>query len=91
MANLYANVAHVADTAGLSDCLSMITDQAAGILGSDRYGLEVGAPADMVLLDATTPAAAVAELAPALWGFKSGNATFTRPDVVLHHETRSTS
>lgn len=91
MANLYANVAHVADPAGLLDCLSMITDQAAGILGCDDYGFEVGAPADMVLLDATDPAAVVAELAPALWGVKGGVPTFTRPDVVLHREARSTT
>jgi cytosine deaminase len=91
MANLYANVAHVSDPAALRDCFSMITDQAAGIMGCERYGLEVGSPADLVLLDATDPAAAVAELAPAVWGFKGGRATFTRPAVVLHRETTSAS
>jgi cytosine deaminase len=89
MANLYANVAHVATADGLRDCLSMITDQAAAIVGRSDYGFDVGSAADMVLLDATEPSAAVAEIAPALWGLKAGRPIFTRPEVVLHQRERT--
>ena len=84
MANLYANVAQVAAPDVLADCLSMVTDQAASLLRCDGYGFGIGTPADMVLLDATGPAAAVAEIAPAVWGLKGGRPSFTRPGVELH-------
>lgn len=84
MANLYANVAQVAAPDDLADCLSMVTDQAAALLRCDGYGFGIGTPADMVLLDATGPAAAVAEIAPAMWGLKAGRPSFTRPGVELH-------
>jgi cytosine deaminase len=89
MVNLYANVAHVATAEGLRDCFSMITDQAASIVGRTNYGFDVGSPADMILLDATEPSAAVAEIAPAVWGLKAGRLTFTRPEVVLHQRERT--
>jgi cytosine deaminase len=84
IANFYANVAHIAESSGLTDCLSMITDQAAAIVKCRDYGFAIGSPADLVLLDATDPASAVAEIAPALWGMKAGRMTFSRPEVVLH-------
>ncbi len=84
MANLYANVCHVARPADLAGCLDMVTSDAARLMRVPEYGIRVGAPADMVLLDAADPASAVAELAQPLWGMKAGRMTFTRARPVLH-------
>ncbi len=84
MANLYANVCHITQPAALADCLAMVTTRAAAIMRLADYGIAPGNPADLVLLDATDPALAVAEIAPALWGMKAGRPTFTRPRPVLH-------
>ncbi len=84
MANLYANVCHVARPAELAECLAMVTTRSAQLLRLPDYGIAVGNPADLVLLDAETPAAAVAELAPPLWGMKAGRCSFTRPGATLH-------
>ena len=84
MANLYANVCHVARPADLLACLGMVTGDAARLMRVAEYGIRVGALADLVLLDAGTGAAAVAELAQPLWGMKAGRMTFTRPRPALH-------
>jgi cytosine deaminase len=62
----------------------MVTDDAAKLMRLDDYGVRVGAPADLVLLDAPTPAASVAELAQPVWGMKSGRLTFSRPRPTLY-------
>jgi cytosine deaminase len=84
MANLYANVCHVARPADLVGCLDMITHRAARLLRAADYGARVGAPADLVLLDVASPDAAVAELSAPLWGMKAGRLSFTRTRPVLH-------
>ena len=84
MANLYANVCHVARPDALAGCLEMVTTDAARLMRVPEYGVRVGTPADLVLLDAASPAAAVAELAQPLWGMKAGRMTFTRARPVLH-------
>src|SRR5271169_2815781 len=86
MANLYANVCHVARPADLTGCLDMITDSAARLMRLDQYGIAVGRPADLVGLDAKSPAEAVATLAQPLWGIKRGRASFTRPRPQLHRQ-----
>ena len=87
MANLYANVCHVARPVDLLACLGMVTDDAARLMRADGYGIRVGAAADLVLLDAGTGAMAVAELAQPLWGMKAGRMTFSRPRPSLHPPT----
>ncbi len=52
MANLYANVCQVARPAELAGCLEMVTRDAARLMRAPGYGVAVGAPADLVLLDA---------------------------------------
>ncbi len=84
MANLYANVCHVARPAHLAACLDMVTRDSARLLRLPDYGLRVGGPADLVALDAPTPAAAVATLAAPLWGLKRGRRSFTRGRPELH-------
>jgi len=83
-ANLYANVCHAGASHDLDECLAMITRRSARLLRQDDYGIAVGNPADLVVLDCTTTAQAVAEIAPALMGFKRGLKTFTRPPVEIH-------
>jgi cytosine deaminase len=84
MANLYANVCHVARPADLAGCLDMITGAAARLMGLEDYGITVGGPADLVCLDASTPAEAIATLAQPLWGIKRGRMSFTRSRPQLH-------
>ncbi len=84
MANLYANVCQVARPADLLACLGMVTDDAARLMRADGYGIRAGAAADLVLLDAGTGAAAVAEIAQPLWGMKAGRMTFSRSRPSLH-------
>jgi cytosine deaminase len=92
MANLYANVCHVARPGDLASCLDMITSRAARLMRVPDYGIHVGARADLVLLDAQDPSSAVAELSPPLWGMKGGRLSFTRPLPTLHapgeHDSR---
>ena len=78
MANLYANVLQVSREEDLATVFSMVSDSPARILQA-AYGLSVGAPADIVVLDATDPVSAIREIAPALCGWKAGRRSFSRP------------
>jgi cytosine deaminase len=79
MANLYANIAQIGAPAELAGIFGMITVMAAKLVGKGRKSLEVGAPADLVIFDACSSADAVAEIAPAVTGWKDGRQTFLRP------------
>ena len=85
MANLYANVCHVARPADLAGCLDMITGSSARLMRLGDYGIKVGGLADLVCIDAANPTEAVATLAQPLWGFKRGRRSFTRPRVEIYH------
>ena len=84
IANLYANVCHVARPAELAGCLDMITGSAARLLRLPDYGIAVGFAADLVAIDAANPADAIASVAQPLWGLKHGRRSFTRPRAALH-------
>lgn len=84
MANLYANICQVGARDDIRECFNMITARSAALMNLDDYGLEVGKSADLVVLDAAQPEAAVAELAPVLYAYKRGRRTLTREPVVLH-------
>ncbi len=84
MANLYANICHVGTLSGIIDCFEMVTKRSAQLMRLPDYGLEVGKAADLVVLDCTDRASAVAELVQPLWGFKRGRRTFTREPAVIH-------
>lgn len=88
MANLYANVCHVSRPADLAGCLDMITGAAARLMRLDNYGIRIDGPADLVCLDANSPAEAVATLAQPLWGIKRGRPSFTRARPQLHPPAR---
>ena len=84
IANLYANVVQRGMAEELEACFAMMTHRPARLMGLGDYGIAVGNPADLVVWDATTPADAVATVAPALYGFKRGRRTFTRAVAEMH-------
>ena len=75
IANLQANVLQIGTPEGLRDCFDMLTDRSARLLNLRDYGIAVGNPADIVLLDATSPEGAVAELRRPLAVFRRGRMT----------------
>src|SRR5438132_6287807 len=84
MANLHANVLQIAAPARLRECFAMLTERSARLLNLTDYGLEVGNPADIVVIDAVTPEQAVAETRQPLAAFKRGRQTVIRhsPELV---------
>lgn len=84
MANLYANIAQVGKQADMKACFDMITRRPARALRLKDYGLAPGKSADLIVLDATEPAMAVAELTPVLYAFKRGRQTVSRQPAQLH-------
>lgn len=87
MINLYANVLQVGAMAELAGCLDMVTSCSAQILNAADYGIAIGHPADLVVLDCATKAEAVCEIAQPLFGLKRGVRTFTKPAASLHRPT----
>jgi cytosine/creatinine deaminase len=84
MANLYANVARLGRPNDIAQCLDMITTLPARLMNLTDYGIEVGNPADMVVLDCSDGLSAVSELAQPLTGFKRGRRSFTRAPAIIH-------
>ena len=84
MANLQANVAQVGRADQLRECFAMLTDRSARLMNLKDYGIAIGNPADIAVIDAFTPEQAVAENAAPLVVFKRGRRTVTRPRAELH-------
>lgn len=84
MANLYANIGQIGSAIGFRQCLDMVTSAPARLMRASGYGISVGNPADLVILDCLSDIAAVQELAVPLYGFKAGRRTFTRQPAQLH-------
>lgn len=89
ISNLYANIAQVGTPAGMSVCLDMITRSSAKLLNLADYGVDSGKPANMVVIDCTTGAEVVSEVAQPLLGIKAGRRTFERAAPVLHMPARA--
>lgn len=83
MANLYANLMHIGPE-GFSQCLDMITGDAARLMRIDAYGIAPGLFADLIVLDATLEDEAFGSIAPALMGLKKGRKTFERRAEIFH-------
>jgi cytosine deaminase len=79
IANLHANILQVADGERLDALFAMISERSARLMNLQDYGLAVGKLADVVIIDARTPAEAVATVAPVLCAFKRGRQTVVRP------------
>lgn len=84
MANLYANIAQIGKTDTLADCLAMVSTRSADLLNLKDYGIELGKTADLVVVDNTDPAMAVAELSQPMFAYKAGRPTVTRALPELH-------
>lgn len=84
IANLHANILQVVGAAKLRELFLMLSEQSARLLNLKDYGLVVGNPADIVVIDATTPEQAVAEIRPPLAVWKRGRRTVTRQRPQLH-------
>jgi cytosine deaminase len=82
MANFYANVAHAA-VGDFDTCLDLVTELPARLMNLGDYGIAVGKPADLVVLDTQDSRFAIAELPDVLMGFKNGRQTFGRPRATL--------
>jgi cytosine deaminase len=85
MANLQANVCQISHPHRLRECFAMLTERSARLMNLKDYGIAVGNPADIVVIDALTPEQAVAENAAPLVVFKRGVRTVTRARAELHH------
>jgi cytosine deaminase len=83
MANLYANICQAGAVADMEECFHMVTRRPAELMRIADYGIEVGKSADFVVLDASEPSLAVAELAPVLYAFKRGRMTLLREPAKL--------
>jgi cytosine deaminase len=84
MANLQANVCQISHGHRLRDCFDMLTERSARLMNLKDYGIKVGNPADLVVVDAATPEQAVREICHPLAVFRRGRRTVTRSRVELH-------
>lgn len=82
MANFYANVAH-ASVRDFDTCLDLVTELPARLMNLGDYGIKVGNPADLIVLDTRDSRFAIAELPDITMGFKSGRQTFMRQRPAL--------
>jgi cytosine/creatinine deaminase len=82
MANLYANAAHAA-IGDFDTCLDLVTDLPARLMNLGDYGIAVGNPADLVILDTDSGPNAIAELPDILAGYKNGRQVFERQRPTL--------
>jgi cytosine deaminase len=62
----------------------MVTAQPAKVMNLDDYGIVVGNPADLIVLDSIDAAMAVAEVAYPLLGIKRGRRSFSRAAPLLY-------
>ena len=83
MANFYANVAQVGPE-GFGACVDLVTTLPARLMNLKDYGIAIGNPADLIVLDAPTASEALARIAEPVLGFKGGRQSFSRPTAVLH-------
>ncbi|HYZ21799.1 MAG TPA: amidohydrolase family protein, partial [Rhodopila sp.] len=88
MANLQANVCQIGESRRLRECFYMLTTRSAKLMNLPDYGIAVGNPADIVVMDAMTPEQVVAEVKAPLTVFKRGRRTVTRPPAELHRPGR---
>src|SRR5271154_1678077 len=72
MANMHANVLQVGRPMRLRECFAMLTERSARLLNLKDYGLAVGNPADIVVIDAASPEQAIAQIRPPLAVYKRG-------------------
>ena len=67
----------------LTELFSMISDRSARLINAKDYGIKVGGQAEVTVIDAKSPAEAVAINAPVLAVFKRGRQAVSRPRAEL--------
>jgi cytosine deaminase len=77
IANLQANVLQTGQPEELRQCFAMLTERSARILNLTDYGIAVGNPADIVIIDSPSPERAIAEIRHPIAVFKRGRRTVT--------------
>ena len=82
--NMHAIVTQRGNDDDVRALWNMGTSSAAKIMRKDDYGIKVGGPADLVVLDAPDAITALRTVAPVLAAFKRGRRTVTREPVRLH-------
>lgn len=87
MANFYANVAQVGPE-GFGGCIDLVTTLPARLMNLRDYGIAIGNPADLIVLDALSASDALAGIAEPIMGFKGGRQSFSRPAAELHAPAR---
>lgn len=83
-ANMQAIVTHRGSDPEVRAVWDMATSDAARLMRKADYGVAVGKPADLVVLDAETPEMALRTVAPVLMAWKRGRRTVTRQRAQLH-------
>lgn len=71
-AHMAVHVAHMTSLDAMRQCFDAVTTNAAQAMGLDDYGIRVGGPADLVLLDAHDPIEAIRLRPPRLAVVKAG-------------------
>ena len=82
--NMHAIVTQRANDDEVKALWDMTTKSAAKLMRKDDYGIAVGGPADLVVLDAPDAITALRTVAPVLAAYKRGRRTVTREPVRLH-------
>ena len=82
--NMHAIVTQRANDDEVKALWDMTTRTAAKLMRKDDYGIAVGGPADLVVLDAPDAVMALRTIAPVLAAYKNGRRTVTREPVRLH-------
>jgi cytosine/creatinine deaminase len=83
MANLHANIVQVGQPERLAELFAMISERSARLMNLKDYGIRIGSQAEVTVIDAKSPAEAVATCAPVLAVFKRGRQTVSRPRAEL--------
>src|SRR6185295_17244352 len=83
MANLYANIAQAGAPRELVTCFDLVTTQPAKLMNIPDYGIAIGNPADLIVLDCNDAAMAISEVAHPLLGLKRGRRSFVRAAPAL--------
>ena len=82
--NMHAIVTQRGNDDEVQALWDMTTATAAKLMRKDDYGIKVGGPADLVVLDAPDSVTALRTVAPVLAAWKNGRRTVTREPVKLH-------
>jgi len=82
--NMHAIVTQRGNDDEVKALWDMTTSSAAKLMRKSDYGIAVGHPADLVVLDATDSITALRTVAPVLAAYKRGRRTVTREPVKLH-------